>query len=110
MNSWVSRPPMAPASARAGGGGGAARGLVAELLRDGVDEEGEVSVGADVALEELDDDLFVGGAEDELAVALVGEAKEDILHGLVAAGCLPDFDGVHGGHHELLAMKDILFR
>ena len=81
----------------------AGAGFVAELLLYLVDEEGEVAVGVDVALEQLDDDLFVGGAEDELAVALVGEAEEDVLHGLVAAGGLPDLDGMDGGQHELLA-------
>ena len=80
--------------------------FVAELLLDLVDEDGKVAVGVDVALEELDDDLLVGGAEDELAVALVGEAEEDVAHGLVT-GSLPDLDGVDGGHHELLAVGGV---
>ena len=76
---------------------------LAYLRNRAAQSEGEAKEQLEAALEELDDDLFVGGTEDELAGALVGEAKEDVAHDLVAAGCLPDLDGVDGGHHELLA-------
>jgi len=77
--------------------------FVTELGLDLVDHERHVAVALDLALEEVDDDLLVGGAEDELAFAAVLELHEDVGHGFVAAGFAPELGGLEGGHDDLLA-------
>ena len=81
---------------------GARPQLVAELGLDLVEVERQLAVAAHVAAHEVDDDLLVRGADDEVAALAILEAQQLRAVLLPAARLLPQLGRDHRGQEHLL--------
>ena len=76
--------------------------LIAELILNVVQVDGQLLIGAQLVAHQSRDGLLVGGAQHKLATMTVVKAHELLAIGIDAAGLTPQLGIDHNGHHELL--------
>ena len=81
--------------------------LVAELVLDVVQVDGQLLVGAQLVAHQGRDGLLMRGAQDELAAVTVVKAHELLAIGIDTAGLTPQLGIDHNGHHELLGASSV---
>ena len=82
-------------------------GLVPELGLDLVEDDGEVPVALDVGLDDVGDDLLVGGGQHQRTAPPVFQREQVVAEGGAAAGLLPELGGLEGGHEDFLAARRV---
>ena len=81
--------------------------LVAELILDVVEVNGQLLVGTQLVAHQGSHGLLVRGAEYELTAVAVIKAHEFLTVGIDTAGLTPQLGVDHDGHHELLGAGGI---
>ena len=81
--------------------------LVAELVLNVVQVDGQLLIGAKLVAHQGRDGLLVRGAQHKLATMTVVKAHELLAIGIDAAGLTPQLGIDHNGHHELLGAGGI---
>ena len=81
--------------------------LVAELILDVVQVDGQLFVGAQLVAHQGRDGLLVRGAQDELATMTVVKAHKLLAIGIDTAGLTPQLGIDHDRHHKLLGAGSI---
>ena len=81
--------------------------LVAELILDVVEVNGQLLVGAQLIANQGRNGLLVRGAQDELATMTVVKAHKLLAIGVDAAGLTPQLGVDHDRHHKLLGTGGI---
>ncbi len=82
-------------------------GLIAQLDLNLIEHLGQVTVALDIAGGQLGNHLFVGGAQDHLALAAVVEGKEHVH--LVPPALLPYLERLYYRHIDFLAAGPVHF-
>ena len=81
--------------------------LIAELVLNVVQVDGQLLIGAQLVAHQGRDGLLVRGSENKLAAVAVIKAHELLAIGIDAAGLTPQLGIDHNGHHELLGAGSI---
>ena len=81
--------------------------LVAELVLNVVQVDGQLFVGAQLIAHQGRDGLLVGGTQDELATMTVVKAHKLLAIGVDAAGLAPQLGVDHDRHHKLLGAGSV---
>ena len=81
--------------------------LVAELILDVVEVNGQLLVGAQLIANQGRNGLLVRGAQDELATMTVVKAHKLLAIGVDAAGLAPQLGVDHDRHHKLLGASSV---
>ena len=76
--------------------------LIAELVLNVVQVDGQLLIGAQLIAHQGRDGLLVRGAQHKLATMTVVKAHELLAIGIDTAGLTPQLGIDHNGHHELL--------
>ena len=83
--------------------------LIPELGLDLIEILRELAVGVQLVGSQRGDHLFVGGPENPILPGRIPHLEEHSGSRLVAAGLLPDIDGLQGGHEHLDAAGPVHF-
>ena len=81
--------------------------LVAELVLNVVQVDGQLLIGAQLVAHQGRDGLLVRGAQDELATMTVVKAHKLLAIGVDAAGLAPQLGVDHDRHHKLLGAGSV---
>ena len=76
--------------------------LIAELVLNVIQVDGQLLIGAQLIAHQSRDGLLVRGAQHKLATMTVVKAHELLAIGIDTAGLTPQLGIDHNGHHELL--------
>ena len=76
--------------------------LIAELILDLIQVDGELLVALELVFDEVGNGLLMGGSENELVVMAIGEAHELGSVDAIATGIPPHLGIDHDGHEQLL--------
>ena len=81
--------------------------LVAELILDVIQVDGQLLVRAQLVAHQGRDGLLVRGTQDKLTAMTVIKAHELLAIGIDTAGFTPQLGVDHNGHHELLGARSV---
>ena len=82
---------------------GAGSWLVAKLGLHLVEDNGQIAVALHVSLDDVGDDLLVGGRQRQGTATAVLQGEHVVAESGGAAGLLPQLHGLEGGHAQFLA-------
>ena len=82
---------------------GPGTGFIPELGLNLVENHRQVAVALDIGADDAGNHLLVGGGQHHGTAPAVLHGEQHLAHGLGPARLLPQFPGLQGGHHQLLA-------